>query len=190
MTGQEIVSDYESRVMGMLDALYALPQVTIAAVEGVCVGGGLAVATYSDVRVATRQARFGYPIARTLGNALSRAVLGRCLHVFGESLTRSMLLTSRTVDAGRAHATGAVLEVVEGADELGALVDDLAAGILLASPVTVQATKRQLADLTAPPHDETEADLLRAVYSSPGFAEGVRAFLAKQRPDFPPDRLP
>ncbi len=188
-TGEQIVADYESSVMGMLDALYALPQLSIAAVEGICVGGGLAVATCCDIRIATPEARFGYPIARTLGNALSKAVLARCLHVFGESATRSMLLTARTLDAERACAVGAVLEVAAGPAELATLTDDLVAGAVRASPVTIATTKRQLADLTAAGGDPRERDLLRAVYDSPGFREGVRAFLAKEPPAFPPDRL-
>lgn len=190
MTGAQITGDYDAMVMGMLDALYHLPQVSIAAVDGICVGGGLAVATCCDVRVATADSRFGYPIARTLGNALSRAVLSRCLHVFGEPVTRSMLLTSRTVGAQRASSVGAVLEVVADGAQLDALTDELADGIVRAAPLTIQATKRQLAQLTAAETDPREAELLRAVYDSPGFREGVRAFLAKEKPRFPADRLP
>ena len=48
---------------------------TIAAIDGVCVGGGLAVATHCDIRIATPESRFGYPIAKTLGNALSAPVV-------------------------------------------------------------------------------------------------------------------
>lgn len=190
MTGEQITGDYDAMVMGMLDALYHLPQVTIAAVEGICVGGGLAVATCCDVRVATPDARFGYPIARTLGNALSRDVLIRCLHVFGEPLTRAMLLTSRTVSAHRALGVGALLEIADDSAQLDALTDELAAGIERAAPLTIQTTKRQLAQLTAAEHDPQEVELLRAVYDSPGFREGVRAFLAKEKPQFPADRLP
>ena len=188
-SGAQIMADYESTVMGALHGLYRLPQVTIAAVEGICVGGGLAVATCCDVRIATADARFGYPIARTLGNALSRDVLARCLHVFGESATRAMLLTSRTLDAARAHSVGAVLEVVDTSEELTALADELVAGLARAAPVTIELTKRQLADLTAAPRDPGEGELLRRVYDSDGFREGVRAFVAKERPSFPPDRL-
>lgn len=199
MTGQEAATHYEDMVAAMLRALAALPQVTVAAIEGVCVGGGLAVATHCDLRVATRDARFGYPIARTLGNALSREVILRCLHVFGEPATRSMLLTARLVDAPRAHALGAVTDLVADAAALDAELDTLVAGIERCAPVTLQVTKHQLATLTgltavasprgAQADQGAEIDLLRAVYDSPGFREGVRAFLAKERPDFPPERL-
>src|SRR3954451_9740472 len=75
---------YEESIRELLLALFELPQVTIAAVEGACVSGGLAVATYCDCRIATPDARFGYPIARTLGNALSASIVYRCASVFGE----------------------------------------------------------------------------------------------------------
>ena len=62
----------EDWIHELLVALLALPQVTLATVDGVCVGGGLAVATHCDLRIATQHSRFGYPIDRTLGNARSR----------------------------------------------------------------------------------------------------------------------
>jgi enoyl-CoA hydratase len=184
--------EYETWIREMLDGLFALPQVTIAAVDGVCVGGGLAVATNCDLRVATVHSRFGYPIARTLGNALSSPVLHRCAEVFGESLTREMLLASRLVAADRAYAAGALAATVADRPALDAEVDALVEGILQASPVTLRVTKQQLAVRaavveTAPADEEA---LLRSVYTGPDFAEGVRAFLAKEKPAFGRDQGP
>jgi enoyl-CoA hydratase/carnithine racemase len=174
---------YEESIRQLLVALFELPQVTIAAVDGACVGGGLAVATHCDLRICTPHSRFGYPIARTLGNALSASIVYRCATVFGESLTREMLLTSRLTSADRAYAAGAVMSVVDDLDsEVGEVVD----GLLAASGVTLRATKAQL---TARAHlleaePDTDAALLAEVYRGPDFAEGVRAFLAKEKPHF------
>ncbi|WP_344041273.1 enoyl-CoA hydratase-related protein [Nocardioides panacihumi] len=174
---------YEDWIRALLAKLFALPQVTIAAVDGVCVGGGLAVATHCDLRVATPHSRFGYPIARTLGNALAAPIVYRCAAVFGEPLTREMLLAARLVDAPRAYAVGAVTAVVPSLDdELASLVPS----ILALSSVTLRATKSQLlaratALEVAPEGDDS---LLREVYTGPDFAEGVRAFLAKEKPAF------
>ncbi|MDP2775161.1 MAG: enoyl-CoA hydratase-related protein [Nocardioides sp.] len=177
---------YEDWIRELLEMLFALPQVTIAAVSGVCVGGGLAVATHCDLRVATAGSRFGYPIARTLGNALAGSLVYRCASVFGESLTREMLLASRLVDAERAHAVGAVMSVVPDLDALDHELTTLVDGVLAASPVTLRATKHQLRDralrLEASPAGD--AEMLREVYTGPDFAEGVRAFLAKEKPSF------
>ena len=174
---------YEDWIRELLEALFALPQVTVAAVDGVCVGGGLAVATHCDLRIATPHSRFGYPIARTLGNALAGSIVYRCASVFGESLTREMLLASRLVDAPRAHAVGALMSVT---DDLDAELERVIDGLRAASPVTIRATKSQLLDrarrLEASP--EGDRDLLREVYTGPDFAEGVRAFLAKEKPAF------
>ena len=180
---------YETWIREMLDGLFALPQVTIAAIDGVCVGGGLAVATSCDLRVATASSRFGYPIARTLGNALSSPVLYRCAAVFGESLTREMLLASRLVGADRAHSAGALVAAVEDASALDAEVASLVAGIAKASRVTLRVTKEQLRSRAAVLEQtpEGEEELLREVYGGPDFAEGVRAFLAKEKPAFSRD---
>lgn len=174
---------YEESIRSLLVALFELPQVTIAAVEGACVGGGLAVATHCDLRIATPDAKFGYPIARTLGNALSASIVYRCASVFGESLTREMLLTSRLTTADRAYCVGAVMAVTEDLDgELSTVVD----GLLAASGVTMRATKAQLSARAAVLEAEPTSDaaLLAEVYSGADFAEGVRAFLAKERPAF------
>lgn len=178
--------DYENWIREMFDRLWALPQVTIAAVDGVCVGGGLAVATHCDLRVATSASRFGYPIARTLGNALSGTVLYRCQAIFGESLTREMLLASRLVSADRAYAAGALVASVADAAALDAEVADLAAGIAQASRVTIETTKHQLISRSRPAEASIEGEeaLLREVYTGADFNEGVRAFLAKEKPAF------
>ncbi len=176
---------YEGRVRRLLSDLGRLPQVSIAAVDGLCVGGGLAVATYCDLRLATSTSRFGYPIARTLGNALSRPLLERCVHVFGESVTRQMLLASRLLDARRAYELGALLAVCDSRADLDRELDALVAGLLQAAPSTVRTTKEQLADITAYAGDmEHDERLLERAYGSAAFREGVRAFLAKEKPDF------
>jgi len=174
---------YEDWIRELLGMLYALPQVTIAAVDGVCVGGGLAVATHCDLRVATPHSRFGYPIARTLGNALAAPIVYRCAAVFGESVTREMLLAARLISAERAYSVGALTSVTESLEEE---VASLVSSVLALSSVTIAATKSQLAarsaSLEAAP--DGDDDLLRSVYTGPDFAEGVRAFLAKEKPAF------
>lgn len=174
---------YEARIREVLGALEALPQVTIAAVDGICVGGGLAVATTCDLRVATPASRFGYPIARTLGNVLSAPILLRCAEVFGDALTREMLLASRLVAADRAYAAGALLAVVAPEDletEVWSVID----GVRRSAPLTIATTKAQLrAGVTG--YDPTVDDgWLETAYGSADFREGVRAFLAKQPPTF------
>ena len=176
---------YEAKVGRVLRAVAELPQVTLAAVDGICVGGGLAVATHCDLRVCSEGSRFGYPIARTLGNALSAFIVYRCATVFGESLTREMLLTSRLVTAERAYAVGAVMAVLP-SEELDAEVDRVVDGIEAAAPLTLAATKEQLLRRSDAVEASPADDLVRLekVYGSADFREGVRAFLAKEKPRF------
>lgn len=175
---------YEAGVREVLRALAELKQVTIAAVDGVCVGGGLGVTTYCDVRICTPQSRFGYPIARTLGNALSAAMVGRCVATFGEPITREMLLTSALITAERAHAVGAVSQLVERRD-LDATLERITSGIIRAAPLTIATTKAQLlARSDAQAVEHSDSDRLRRIYGSADFREGVRAFLAGEQPVF------
>lgn len=182
-SGDEGVA-YERGVRRVMRALFELEQVTIAAIDGVCVGGGLGLATFCDIRICTPASRFGYPIARTLGNALSAVFVDRCVATFGESMTREMLLTSTLVTAERAHAVGAVSAVVDEA-ELDAAVDRMTAGILQSAPLTIATTKAQLlARVDGRAAETGDDDRLRRVYGSADFREGVRAFVVGEKPRF------
>lgn len=184
MTSGEEGLAYEQSIRVVLRKFAELEQVTIAAIDGVCVGGGLGVATYCDLRVATPHSRFGYPIARTLGNALAAPVLERCLAVFGEPLTREMLLASRLVTADRAYAVGALAALVE-PEELDDVVATMTNGIAKAAPGTIRTTKQQL--LRRADHllaDAGDDLLLIERYGSADFREGVRAFVAGEKPSF------
>jgi enoyl-CoA hydratase/carnithine racemase len=96
-----------------------------------------------------------------------------------------MLLASRLVDAARAHAVGAVMSVVA-PERLDEEVRDLAEGVRAASRMTITATKEQLLrhsdTFEVSPADDVER--LEKVYGAPDFREGVRAFLAKEKPRF------
>lgn len=174
--------DYEGWLAELFTKIQRLPQVTIAVIDGVCVGGGLAVATHCDLRIATPGSRFGYPIGKTLGNALSAGIVYRAVSLFGESLTREMLLAARLISADRAFAVGALAYVGDAIDdELATII----AGIEAMSRVTIGHTKTQLAHLIdtleVGPDEESR---LREIYTGPDFTEGVRAFLAKEKPHF------
>ena len=174
---------YEAQIRRVLGAIAALPQVTVAAVEGVCVGGGLAVAASCDLRICSPESRFGIPIARTLGNALSASIVLRCVEVFGDGLTREMLLASRLVSAERAYAVGAVMAVAPDGS-LEAEVASVIDGVRQAARVTIEVTKEQLL-AGAAGHDAAADDARMAkAYGGEDFREGVRAFLAKEKPRF------
>ncbi|MGV7029907.1 enoyl-CoA hydratase/isomerase family protein [Methylobacterium symbioticum] len=172
---------FMDRVLGSLERL-RVP--TIAAIAGACTGGGAAIASACDLRVATRDARFGFPIARTLGNCLSMANLKRLSNLVGPARVKDMIFTARLLGAEEALAIGLVGEVVEDAAALGARADALAALLAGHAPLTLQATKeglRRLAEGEAPERGE---DLILMCYMSRDFREGMEAFLAKRPPDW------
>lgn len=97
-----------------------------------------------------------------------------------------MLLASRLVGADRAYGVGALASVVDDAAALDAEVAHLVAGIAQTSRVTIETTKHQLNTRAAVAEASIDGEeaLLREVYGGPDFAEGVRAFLAKEKPAF------
>jgi enoyl-CoA hydratase len=171
---------YERRIDACIDAVASLPMPTIALVEGYAVGGGLALATACDFRLATPSARFGVPIARTLGNCLSMANLSALVHAFGEQRVRRMLLLAQLIDAEEAHACGFV-HAVCGPDGLDAEAGRLVAALTALAPMTQRVSKqalRRLAQASLPDGD----DLIRACYASGDFREGVAAFGERRAP--------
>lgn len=176
---------FMDRVLGSLERL-RVP--TVAAIAGACTGGGAAIAASCDLRIATRDARFGFPIARTLGNCLSMANLKRLSDLVGPARVKDMIFTARLLGAEEALAIGLVGEVVEDADALRARADALASLLAGHAPLTLHATKEGLRRL-AQQQDEGQAgsgrsgdDLILMCYMSADFREGMEAFLAKRPP--------
>ena len=171
---------YERRIDHCIEQLERLPMPTLAVVEGWAVGGGLAIATACDFRIATPGSRFGVPIAKTLGNCLSIPNLARLTAVFGGPRVKRMLLLAELLDAQEALACGFLLQVCESAEITGAALR-LCERLASLAPVTQSVTKEGLRRLAthALPEDE---DLIRRCYASRDFHAGVAAFIAKKTP--------
>ncbi|MEO7853539.1 MAG: enoyl-CoA hydratase/isomerase family protein [Rubrivivax sp.] len=153
----------------------------IAMIQGYAVGGGFGIAAGADVRIATPDARFGAPIARTLGNCLSMAAYARYLDLLGPSRLKEMIITARLMGAEEALAAGFVHEIVA-AEAIEARVAELAATIASHAPITMWVTKeavRRLQEARPLPDGD---DLIAATYGSAYFREGVRAFVDKRAP--------
>ena len=176
---------YEEKLDGVLDRLERVTKPTIAQVEGVAAGGGCAIALTCDLRVATPDASFGIPIARTLGNCLSGTSYSRLLDVMGPGAVKEMLFTGRLIPGAEAQALGIVNRLVPAVDIDGA-VRALAAEMAANAPLTLRATKemirRILAKRRLPAGDD--ADMVEMCYTSADFREGVTAFLAKRKPSW------
>ena len=171
---------YEKRIDLCIGMLEALPMPTVALVEGWAVGGGVAIATACDFRIATPESKFGVPIARTLGNCLSVSNLARLVGAFGAQRVRRVLLLADMITADEALASG-YLHAVVAAGELQAQGVALAQKLAALAPVTQAVAKEALRRLEQH-HLPDGEDLIRRAYGSKDFREGVQAFTAKRPP--------
>ena len=153
----------------------------IAQIQGYAVGGGLGIAAGADLRIATPDARFGAPIARTLGNCLSMQAYARYMDLFGPSRLKELIFTARLLSADEALAAGFVHEIVS-AEAIETRVRELAETIASHAPITLWVTKeavRRIQEARVLPDGD---DLVAMTYGSADFREGVRAFLDKRPP--------
>ena len=171
---------YEKRIDLCIGMLEALPMPTIALIDGWAVGGGVAIATACDFRLATRDAKFGVPIAKTLGNCLSMSNLARLVAAFGAQRVKRMLLLAEMLTADEALACGFVHAIAPAA-ELQAQGDALAQRLVALAPVTQAVAKEGLRRLEQH-HLPDGEDLIRRAYGSKDFREGVSAFTGKRPP--------
>jgi enoyl-CoA hydratase/carnithine racemase len=175
---------YEARIDRVLSALEQCRVPTIAAIAGACTGGGAGIAGSCDLRIAAANAKFGLPIARTLGNCLSMSNYARFADLIGSARLKEMIFTARLVEAQEALAIGLVNEVV---DDLAAALERavaLARTIAGHAPLTLQASKQALRRLRPSiPRGEGD-DLILMCYMSQDFREGMDAFLNKRAPKF------
>ncbi len=171
---------YEAKLDRVLGALERCAVPTIAAVAGACTGGGAGIAAACDLRIAATNARFGFPIARTLGNCLSMANIVRLAALIGSARVVDMIFTARLLNAQDAQAVGLVSEVLPDAEALATRAVELAKLVASHAPLTLRATKeaiRRLRDNLPP-----DEDLIRLCYTSADFKEGMEAFLTKRPP--------
>jgi enoyl-CoA hydratase/carnithine racemase len=169
-----------------LEALDAVPVPVVAALNGHAIGGGLELALSCDLRVAAEGARMGMPPGR-LGLVYSHTGVRRFLDAIGAARTRELFLTAKLVDAETAALWGLVNEVVPAQDVAQRGVA-LAAEVAALAPLSQRGNKRVLRELLAASLDEHVLRELHALrdgaFGSEDFAEGVRAFVEKRKPEW------
>jgi enoyl-CoA hydratase len=176
--------EYESRIDRILTALETCRIPTIAAIAGACTGGGAGIAACCDLRIATATAKFGFPIARTLGNCLSMANLSRFASLIGPARVKDLVFTARLLDADEACRAGLLNEVVDDHPALRRRSDELARLVAGNAPLTLRSTKEALRRLQQKLAGEEGEDLILMCYMSRDFREGLDAFLNKRPPQW------
>lgn len=175
--------DYEDKMEGILTAIETCAVPTIAAIHGACTGGGSAIAARCDIRLSSPSLKFGFPIARTLGNCLSAGNLAVLSELMGSARVKEMILTARLIEADEAKSIGLVSEVLDDEPALMARALELAEQLGRHAPLTMRATKEALRrNRVAKGVDDK--DLIALCYTSEDFKEGYEAFLGKRKPEW------
>ncbi len=166
-------------------ALLALEKPLVAMLQGVCIGGGLALAACADLRVAADDVRMALPPAR-LGLGYAFAGVDRLVSLVGPAAASEIFFTARTYSAPEALRIGLVNQVLAKAD-LETFTRTYAEGIAANAPLTIRAAKRAIAETQRDPASrdlETVRQMIATCFASGDYAEGVRAFLEKRKPAF------
>lgn len=171
---------YEVAVDTIFHSLQHLPIPTIALIEGLAVGSGLLIATACDFRISTPDARFGIPVARTLGNCLSPSNLSWIAAHLGVPMVKRMLLTAELIKAPELLASGYLYSTAT-SEEIVNAAQTLASKLAALAPITQKASKVTLARLMESNLPDC-TELMRETYNSADFKEGVNAFLEGRIP--------
>jgi enoyl-CoA hydratase/carnithine racemase len=171
---------YEDGIDQYLAPLATLPIPTIAVIDGMAVGGGLAIATCCDFRISTPDARFGVPIAKTLGNCLSAGNVAWLVAHLGVNIVKRMLLLAELVTAPELLKQGYLLATYP-EESLEIEANQLADRLIKLAPITQKSSKQTLARIIKNNLPDC-SDLIRECYGSEDFKNGVTAFLDGKLP--------
>ncbi len=167
----------------MAEAIEGMRAVTIARIQGHCIGGGVVLAAACDLRVAADTARFSIPEV-DLGIPLAWGGIPRLVREIGPAMTKELVLTCRPFTAAEARELGFVNRVVA-EQNLDETVEELAGGLLQKSALTLTATKRGVAAASramVPTESAwSDADVLLSALEDPESRAAARDYLERLR---------
>lgn len=175
---------YDRAVEACYAAIEALPQPSVAAISGTCVGGGCALALCCDFRIAHRDARFGIPAAK-LGVVYSIGECERLVSLVGLANAKRILYGGEIVDAARAAEMGLLDEIIEGDPIEGTIA--FAGSMIGNAPLSIAGAKLILGSIARGRLERNAAGieaLTRQALDSADAKEGPKAFMEKRRPNF------
>ncbi len=184
-SSEEAVAKYNATTERAFSGVHEFPKPTIAMICGYCIGGGMALATCCDIRIATPGSKFGIPAAK-LGLGYDHKGVRRLMDVVGPSFAKEIFFTARQFDAEEARTMGFVNRVVPN-EELESYVTDYGSVIAANAPLTIGAAKHTISELLK---DETERDIgsvvaaVKRCFDSKDYVEGRTAFMEKRKPTF------
>ena len=173
----------------LVKAIRGCPQPVIAAVDGVCVGAGAAIATACDLRYGTPRARVAFLFARVGLAGCDMGVCAMLPRLIGQGRTAELLFTGRSMSAAEAERWGFFNRVMapwELSSETTRVAASLAAGPTFAHAMTKTMLDHEW-DMSLPAAIEAEAQAQAICMQTEDFHRAYRAFMAKERPDFEGD---
>jgi enoyl-CoA hydratase len=182
---EEGIAKYNATTERAFSAVHEFPKPTIAMIRGYCIGGGMALATCCDMRIATPGSKFGIPAAK-LGLGYDHKGIRRLMDVVGPSFAKEIFFTARQFDAEEARRMGFVNRVVTD-PELENYVKNYGDTIAANAPLTIGAAKHAISELLK---DEDERDIdsvvaaVKRCFDSKDYIEGRTAFMEKRKPSF------
>lgn len=173
------IRSFLERIHSVMNALDAAPFVTIAAVHGACLGGGLELALACDIIIADKMARFAFPELR-LGFIPGFGGIPRLKRDLGNAIVRDLLFTGRTLNATRAHAVGLVSQLA-GEGEALRVARSAAAQVYKYDPVARAAAKEFMKPI---PHEELrqEVDIFCELFTRPEVMAALKKFVEDSSP--------
>lgn len=180
---REKVPEMLATVHGVIRTLLALPQITIAAVRGACLGGGCELASSCDFILATDDSFFATPEINV--GCYPPLALARFPGQLGYRRAAELILTGREVAAGEALAMGLVTRVVA-ADQLDQALDALATELRGKSRAVLRIALKGLREISLKSFSQalerSEEIYLQELLKTEDVEEGVKAFLEKRQP--------
>jgi len=188
--GADVADHTPKRVKKMLSAFHGIFRrlaaadcLKIAAVHGYCLGGGMELATFCDLVLASESAQFGQPEIK-LG-CFPPIALVTLPRLIGIQAAAHLILTGHQISATEAHRLGLVTRVVPDC-ELHNAVGNLLEELRSLSPSVLHLTRRTLGQLHSADFlkqlEEAERVYLSELMKSHDAQEGIRAFLEKRKP--------
>ncbi|MBO6901964.1 MAG: enoyl-CoA hydratase/isomerase family protein [Rhizobiaceae bacterium] len=180
----ETARAYESANSEAFAAIRKLPVPTIAAIRGICFGGGFGIAAACDIRLASDDARFSVPAAR-LGLAYPHDAMADIVHACGPQFAKYLTFTAARLSAQEALSIGFVIEVLP-TEAIYGRAGEIALAIAKSAPLSVKASKAAIgAVLSGNASEMAYARTLgAATFESADYVEGRLAFKQRREPDF------
>jgi len=182
-TNARVAKEYGTKIEGTMRAVAECRHPTVAMIHGVCVGGGLEIASQCDLRICGASSRFGIPINK-LGLVVGYGEMAALIDLVGRATALEILLEGRVFGADEAKQKGLVNRVVAD-DQVCAETLAAAARIAAGAPLVARWHKKFARRLADPrPLSEAERDEGYACFDTEDYRIGFKAFLAKQKPQF------